>query len=88
MLHYVKINDFEGLDHSEGQGCTGYTKLESGQCSSCLFYFYRKLNFHYERYICNGCYHYLQCEKINNKALFRVITTKKELLEPLANIFW
>ena len=81
MLYYVKINDFEGLDHSEGQGCTRDTKFESGQCGSCLFYFYCKLNFHYERYIYNGCYHCLQYDKMNNRLLFRVITTKKELLE-------
>ena len=31
ILYYVKISDFEGLDHSEGQGCTRDTKLESGQ---------------------------------------------------------
>ena len=31
MLYYVKINDFEGLDHSEGEGCTRDRKSESGQ---------------------------------------------------------
>ena len=88
MLRHVKINDFEGLDQSKGHHCTRDTKLESGQCGSCLFYFFRKLNCHYERYICNGCYHCLQYEKTNNRVLFRVITTKKELLELLANISW
>ena len=84
MLYYVKINDFKGLEHSGGQGCTRDTKLESGQCGSCIFYIYRKVNFHYERYICNGCYHCLQYEKTSKRALFRVISTKKELLEPFA----
>ena len=86
MLYYVKISNFEGLDYSEGQDCTRDTKLESGQCSFCIFYFYHKLNFHYERYICNGCYHCLQYETANTKVLFRVITTKRELLELLAII--
>ena len=31
MFSYVKINDFEGFDHSERQGCTRGTKLESRQ---------------------------------------------------------
>ena len=87
MLCYVKINNFEGLDHSEGQGCTRDTKLESGHCGSCLFYSYRKLNFHYERYICNGCYHCLQYEKTNNRALFRVITTKKGTFRTVSKYF-
>ena len=76
MLYYVKINDFKGIEHSGRQGCTRDTKLEYGQCASCLFYVYRKVNFHDERYICNDCYHYLQYEKTNNRALFRVLTTK------------
>ena len=68
--YYVKINDFEGFDHSERQGCTKDTKLESGQRGSGVFYFFRQLNFRYERYISNGCYHCLQYEKMNNRALF------------------
>ena len=75
-LCYVKINDFEGFDHSEGQGCTRDTKLESEQCGSCLFYFYRKLHFHYDRYICNGCYHCLQYEKTNYRALLELDVEK------------
>ena len=31
VLYYVKINDFEGFDPSEGQGCARDTILESGQ---------------------------------------------------------
>ena len=29
MLYYVQINDFEGVDNSEGEGCPMDTKLES-----------------------------------------------------------
>ena len=84
MFYYVKINDFEGLDHSEGQGCTRDTKLESGQCDP---YFHRKLISHYERYICNGCYHCLQYKIMNNRALFRVITTKKGTFRIVSEYF-
>ena len=80
MLYYIRVNNFEELDHSKGQDCTEDTKLESGQRISCCFYFYHILNFHYERYICNGCYHCMQYEKANNKALFRIITTKRRNL--------
>ena len=45
MLCYVKINDFEGLDHSQGQVGTRDTKVESGQCGSCLFSFIFKFSF-------------------------------------------
>ena len=88
MLCYVKINDFEGLYYSEGQGCTSDTKLESGKCGSCIFYFYCELNFQYEIYICNGCYHCLQYKRriiedcLQKKELQKL--QKKELSEPFA----
>ena len=66
MLYYIRIGDFEGVDYSNGQDCVGDTTLESTHCICCLFYFYRKRNFQYERYICNGCYHCMQYEQAND----------------------
>ena len=87
MLYYVKVHESEGLDKSEGEDCVRDTKLNSGQCLSCLFYFYRKLNFNYEKNICNGCFHCMQYEKANYMMQFRVFIQKKELLELLVVIF-
>ena len=87
MPYYNKIGDFKGVDYSNGQDCVGDTKLESTQCISCLFYFYQKRNFQYERYICNGCYHCMQFEQANHRMLFRVVHTKKETFRTVSEYF-
>ena len=80
------MHEFDRLE-SEGHDCVGDIILTSGQCSSCLLYFYRKGNFHYERYICDGCYHCFQYEKVNKKVVFRVITTKKGNFRTVSEYF-
>ena len=81
------MHKFDRLDNLEGHDCVGDMKLASGQCSSCLFYFYIKKNFHYERYACDGCYHCFEYEKASKKALFRVITTKKGSFRTVSEYF-
>ena len=81
------MHEFDQLDNLEGHDCVGDMKLASGQCSSCLFYFYIKKNFHYERYVCDGCYHCFEYEKASKKALFRVITTKKGSFRTVSEYF-
>ena len=87
MLYYVNIHKSEGLDTSEGQDCVRDTNLKSEQCTSCPYYFYRKLNFYYEKNIRNGCFHCMQYEKLNYMMIFRVLYTKKVLLQQLVIIF-
>ena len=81
------MHEFDRLDNLEGHDGVGDMKLASGQCSSCLFYFYIKKNFHYERYACDGCYHCFEYEKASKKALFRVITTKKGSFRTVSEYF-
>ena len=81
------MHEFDRLDNLEGHDCVGDMKLASGQCSSCLFYFYIQKNFHYERYVCDGCYHCFEYEKASKKALFRVITTKKGSFRTVSEYF-
>ena len=85
MLYYNKIGNFEGVDYSEGQDCVGDATLESTQCICCLFYFYRKRNFQYERYICNGCYQCMQYEKADSRMLFRVAHTEKRTFRTVSD---
>ena len=87
MLYYIRIGDFEGADYSDGQDCVGDTTLESTRCICCLFYFYKKRNFQYEKYICNGCYHCMQYEKANSRMLFRVVHTKRRTFRTVSNYF-
>ena len=88
MLYYVKVHESEGLDKSEGQDCVSDTKLNSGQGLFCLFYFYHKLNFNYERNICNGCFHCMQYKKANYMMLFRVFHTKKGTFRTVSSYFF
>ena len=81
------MHEFDRLDNLEGHDCVGDMKLASGRCSSCLFYFYIKKNFHYERYACDGCYHCFEYKKASKKALFRVITTKKGSFRTVSEYF-
>ena len=87
MLYYVKVHESEGLDKSEGEDSVRDTKLNSGHCLSCLFYFYRKLNFNYEKNICNGCFHCMQYEKANYMMQFRVLHTKKGTFGTVSSYF-
>ena len=86
MLYYVKIGNFEGVDYPEGQDYAGKIELKSTQCICCLFYFYCRMNFQFERYICNVCFHCVQYEKANSRMLF-VVNMKKGTFRTVSDYF-
>ena len=86
MLYYIKISSADGLDETEGNYYIENIKQKSKQCQCCNFYFFNKMNFRYDKNKCDGCYNCLNYEKSNYQYLFRVIYTKKVLLERLAII--
>ena len=90
MLYYIKIGSFEGVDYTKGQHYaeSGNEKKESRQCMSCNFYFFCKVNFQYEERVCNGCYHFLQYEKVNPNMLFRVVAIKKGTFRTVCECFF
>ena len=87
MLYYVKIGPHEGVDYSEGQDCTGHVQLRSIQCIYCLFHFNGRVNFYYERNICNGCYHCMLYEEASPRKLFRVVKTDKGTFRVVSSYF-
>ena len=86
MLYYIKIDASEGLDETEGNFYIDNKKQKSNQCICCNFYFFRKMNFRYDKIKCDGCYNCLNYEKINYHYSFKVIYTKKERIEQLVII--
>ena len=62
-------------------------ELRSIQCISCLFHFDCRLNFQYERYICNGCYHCMQYKRANCRILFRVVKADKGTFRTMSSYF-
>ena len=57
MLYYVLIEKSEGIDESDGQDVVRSIKVLSKQCNTCHFYYYIRMNFKYDKYNCDGCYH-------------------------------
>ena len=87
MLHYVLIENSEGIDHSEGQDVVGSTDLLSKQCISCRFFYFITRNFKYERNICDGCFHCIIYETENKNLIFRVVTVKKGTYRTVSSYF-
>ena len=87
MLYYIKIGPYESFAYSEGQDYAGRVELRSIQCICCLFHFNRRVNFHYERNICNGCYHCMQYEEASSRMLFRVLRTDKGTFRTVRSYF-
>ena len=86
-MYYIKNGPHEGLDYSEYQDYTRPVGLKSIQCICCLFHFACRINFQYERYICNGCYHCMQYEKANSRMLFRVVKTDEGTFRTVSSYF-
>ena len=87
MLYYIKIGPYEGIDYSESQDYIASVELKSIQSICCLFHFNCRLNFQYERYICNRCYRCLQYKKAYNRMLFRVVRTDKGIFWTVSSYF-
>ena len=78
MLHYVLIDNSEGIDESEGLDVAGTTELNSKRCITCRFYYYCSTNFRYKKNVCDGCCHCIMYENENPSMIFRILTLKEE----------
>ena len=87
MLHYVLIENSEGIDNSEGQDVVRSTNLLSKQCISCHFFYFITRNFKYEKNVCDGCFHCIIYENENKNLIFRVATVKKGNYRTVSSYF-
>ena len=87
MLHYVLIENSEGIDNSEGQDVVRSTNLLSKQCISCHFFYFITRNFKYEKNVCDGCFHCIIYENENKNLIFRVVTVKKGTYRTVSSYF-
>ena len=52
MLEYDRIDISEGIDINK--------TIKSKQCDFCHYWYFLDKNFHYEKYLCNGCHDLMQ----------------------------
>ena len=88
MLHYVLIDNSEGIDESEEQDIVGTTDLKSMQCITCRFYYFCTQNFRYEKNVCDGCYYCVIYENENKSMIFRILTIEKGTYRTVSSYFF
>ena len=52
MLEYDRIDISEGIDVNK--------TCASKECDTCHYWYFKDIDFKYERYLCNGCHDLMQ----------------------------
>ena len=52
MLEYDRIDISEGIDVNKAN--------KSKKCDICHYWYFLNKNYHYEKYLCNGCHDLMQ----------------------------